>query len=90
MEIYAHNQTEADYIRRNLYTEEDELIFERDDQLSYSHLEGTNYAHVYVEEEGGGTFMCVMEVWEDSEMDGREYLTINDCIYYLDDMKKKL
>lgn len=90
MDIFAHNQTEADYIRRNLYTEEDELIFQRDDQLSYSPIEGTPYVHIYVEEDEGGTFMCVMEVWNDSSNDDdpeREYLTINNYIFYLDEMK---
>ena len=85
--IYATDQFEADYIRRNLYDEDDELFFDQDSQLSYRVMKGLPYVEIYLED----NFICVMEVWNDSssEIDPeREYLTINHCIYYLDEMKQ--
>ena len=83
--IYAKNQADADYIRNNLYEEDDELFFDQDSDLSYRAMPGLPYVEVYVEE----FFVCVMEVWNDSssEIDPeREYLTINHTIKYLDEM----
>lgn len=86
--IYANSEIEADYIRRNLYEEDDELFFDHSSDLSYRVLTGLPYVEVFVKD----SFVCIMEVWNDSGSDDdpeREYLTINHCIVYVDEMTEK-
>ena len=52
--------------------------------LSYKDTDGENIV-LYIDELEAGE----MKVWLDSEMDGREYLTINHTIVYLDTLKKQ-
>ena len=62
----------------NLLTEDNKVFFDSYDQLSYTNK--GPLVELYVD----GHYIGDMKVWGDSEMDGREYLTINDEIIYLD------
>jgi len=64
--------------------EDTEIVFEKYEQLSYKDTDGENIV-LYIDELEAGE----MKVWLDSEMDGREYLTINHTIVYLDTLKKQ-
>lgn len=66
----------------NLLCEEDEIVFEKYEDLSYENK--GELIELYVK----GEYVGDMEVWNDSEMDGREYVTINYTIVYLDTIKK--
>jgi hypothetical protein len=61
-----------------ILTEQDRIFFNTYDELSYT--KKGSMVELYVND------FCIgyMEVWGDSEMNGREYLTINDEIIYLD------
>ena len=65
-----------------ILTEEDRIFFNRYDELSYTKKD--SMVELYVND------FCIghMKVWVDSEMNGREYLTINDEIIYLDTIAK--
>ena len=63
--------------------DEDTLIhFERYDQLTY--LDDFDNIKLFID----GLLAGHMKVWKDSEEDGREYVTINHTIVYLDTLKK--
>lgn len=63
--------------------EEDEVKFSKYDQLSYVD-EGEPEVMLYVDDK----FMGYIKVWQDSEMDGREYICLNYEIIYLDLISK--
>jgi hypothetical protein len=65
-----------------IITEEDYVEYSRYDQLSYLDYGSANI-ELYVDKEYVGD----MKVWKDSEMDGREYITLNYEIVYLDELK---
>lgn len=67
-----------------LITEEDEVKFKKEEDLSYFD-DGGDTVSLYVKDKLVGK--C--KVWKDSEMDDREYLTINYTITYLDTIKKR-
>jgi uncharacterized protein YuzB (UPF0349 family) len=77
------NQNDNDYINNNLLIEDDKIDFTEYNQLSYCPTGINNYVELYVDD----FFIGVMEVWEDSEMNQREYLTINHEIVYLDTIR---
>ena len=63
--------------------EHDEVKYQNPDELSYFDDDGDTVA-LYVNKDYEGD----IEVWRDSEMDGREYVCINYEIIYLDTLKK--
>lgn len=63
-------------------TEEDHVEFDKYDQLSYQ--DKNELIELFVDD----FYIGDMEVWGDSEMDGREYICINYEIIYLDTLKK--
>lgn len=65
-----------------LILEEDHVEFDRYDQLSYQ--DKNEVIELFVDD----LYIGDMEVWGDSEMDGREYICINYEIIYLDTLKK--
>lgn len=65
----------------NLIGEEDHVEFERYDQLSYQ--DKKEVIELFVD----NFYIGDMEVWKDSEMEGREYVCINYEIIYLDTIK---
>ena len=65
----------------NLLIEDEEIFFKNYNQLSYTNKGAL--VEVYVD----GHYIGDMKVWCDSEMNGREYLTINHEIIYLDNLK---
>ena len=66
-------------MKKKLITEDDRVEFNHEKDLSYEDSGGKN---VILFVEGNEVGHC--KVWLDSEMDGREYLTINHVITYLD------
>jgi hypothetical protein len=64
-------------------TEEDHVEFTKYEQLSYFD-KGEENIELYVDNE----YLGDMKVWLDSEMDNREYITLNYEIVYLDELKK--
>jgi hypothetical protein len=66
----------------NLIREEDQVEFERYDQLSYQ--DKNEVIELFVDD----FYIGDMEVWKDSEMESREYVCINYEIIYLDTIKK--
>lgn len=65
-------------------TEEDHVEFTKYEQLSYFD-KGEENIELYVDNE----YLGDMKVWLDSEMDNREYITLNYEIVYLDELKKQ-
>jgi len=68
---------------RNLITEEDEVDYTNDNQLSYEQIienDECDYVELYVDD----FYIGDCEVWLDSEMDSREYIILNYTIVYLD------
>lgn len=65
----------------NLLTEEDTIHFDKYEQLSYQNK--GSLVELFVDD----FYIGDMKVWQDSEMDNREYLTINYEIVYLDTLK---
>lgn len=59
--------------------EEDHITFEQYSQLSYRDI-GATGIDLYVNDVGVGN----APVWKDSEEEGREYITLNYEIVYLD------
>jgi hypothetical protein len=64
--------------------EDDHVDFESYDQLSYEDTGDTD-VELFVD----GDFLGYIKVWKDSEMEGREYVCINQTIVYLDTLKKQ-
>ncbi len=84
-EIRAHSILQADYIRRNLFEEDDEIVLCGLEELTYDPISGTPYVEFYL----NGFFSGILEVWNDSSSDEdpeREYVTINHTIQYLDEI----
>jgi|TARA_Y100000389_G_scaffold60144_1_gene56269 hypothetical protein len=67
-----------------LIEEHTKLVFNKYEQLSYNDKEET-YVELFIDDELVGE----IEVWGDSEMDGREYICVNYEILYLDELKTK-
>jgi hypothetical protein len=63
--------------------EDTHIVFDKYDQLSYHNILGTENVMLYID----GIEVAPMKVWCDSEMDNREYLTINHTIVYLDTLE---
>ena len=70
-------------MRTPLIEEETEVIYKRDEDLSYKEINDIN-VELYVK----GVHIGDIPVWGDSQMDGREYVCINYTIVYLDTLKK--
>ena len=66
-------------MKTKLITEDDQVEFKHENDLSYKDTGGKNVILLVKGKEVGH---C--KVWLDSEMDGREYLAINNTITYLD------
>lgn len=64
-------------------TEEDEVIFDSYDQLSYQDFGGDNIVLTV-----DSVLIGECEVWTDVENENREYITINYEMIYLDTIKK--
>ncbi len=68
---------------RNLITEEDEVCYTNDNQLSYEQIienDECDYVELYIDD----CYIGDCEVWLDGEMDSREYIILNYSIVYLD------
>ncbi len=73
---------------RNLITEEDEVYYTNDNQLSYEQIienDECDYVELYVDD----FYIGDCEVWLDAEMDSREYIILNYIIVYLDTINLK-
>ena len=96
--VWAKNKREAEKIvfaiyceQRMVYpiktvkilTEEDNIIYKELKELSYYET-GIDNVDLYVK----GEFIGEIKVWLDSEMEDREYITINYEIIYLDTIEK--
>jgi hypothetical protein len=71
---------------RNLITEEFEVDYTNDNQLSYEQIiinDECDYVELYVDD----FYIGDCEVWLDAEMDSREYIVLNYTIVYLDTIK---
>jgi len=66
-----------------IITEEDNVDYNNESELSYSD-DAEETVSLYVNKE----FVGDCKVWKDSEMDGREYITLNHTIVYLDRLAK--
>jgi hypothetical protein len=66
-----------------LIEEHTKVVFTKYEQLSYKDYEET-HVDLFVDNKLVGN----IEVWGDSEMDGREYICLNYTIVYLDTLKK--
>jgi len=64
-------------------TEEDEVIFDSYDQLSYQDFGGEEIVLMV-----DGVLIGECEVWTDDENETREYIAINYEMIYLDTIKK--
>jgi len=64
--------------------EEDEVIFNSYDQLSYLD-EGKTNVKLYIDKK----LIGVIKVWKDSEQEDREYICLNYEIVYLDTLTKE-
>ncbi len=69
--------------RITLIEEEDHVSFTRYDQLAFRDIDDIN-VELFVD----GELVGSIPVWGDSEMDGREYITLNYTIVYLDTLRK--
>lgn len=73
---------------RNLITEEDEVIYTNENQLSYEQIiinDECDFIELYVDD----FYIGDCEVWLDAEMDSREYIILNYTIVYLDTINLK-
>ena len=73
---------------RNLITEEDEVIYTNENQLSYEQIiinDECDFVELYVDD----FYIGDCEVWLDAEMDSREYIILNYSIVYLDTINLK-
>jgi hypothetical protein len=68
----------------NRIEEEDVVEFSKYDQLSFEDL-GSEDVELFVDDLSVGH----IKVWQDSEMDNREYICLNYEIVYLDELRKK-
>lgn len=81
----GYTQIDKKYIKEaKTLGEDDHIDFKDYSQLSY-YDPGGNFVDVYVDDNLVGK----MKVWKDKEEEGREYLTINHEIVYLDTIKEK-
>lgn len=71
-------------MKLKLITEEDLVDFKSYDDLSYDDMDGAPNVLLL----NKGTIIGETKVWLDSEMEGREYITLNHEIVYLDTLKK--
>ena len=67
---------------KDLITEEMEIVYSNDEQLSYE-LYGDDYIELYVDD----FYLGLCEVWLDAEMDYRQYIILNYTIVHLDTIK---
>ena len=73
---------------KDLITEEMEVFYDNDEQLSYEQIiinDECDYVELFVDD----FFVGNCEVWLDAEMDSREYIILNYSIVYLDSIKLK-
>jgi len=66
----------------DLITEETEVFYTSDEQLSYQ-LYGDDYVELYID----NFYIGLCEVWLDTEMDYRQYIILNYTIVYLDKIR---
>jgi hypothetical protein len=70
----------------DLITEETEVFYTNDEQLSYEFYSSDyDYVELYIDD----FYIGVCEVWLDAEMDYRQYIILNYTIVYLDTIKLK-
>jgi len=70
----------------DLITEETEVFYTNDEQLSYEFYSSDyDYVELYIDD----FYIGVCEVWLDAEMDYRQYIILNYAIVYLDTIKLK-
>lgn len=73
----------AEIVYEQIIDEDTNIVFDNYEQLTYKDTDGDNII-LFID----GCEAGQMKVWCDSEMDGREYLTINHTVVYLDTLKK--
>ena len=66
-----------------LIGEDDEVVLYQNN-LSYDDMDGEENILLL----DGSNIVGYIKVWQDSEMEGREYITLNHTIVYLDTLKK--
>ena len=69
--------------KRKMITEETEVRFTRYEQLSYYDNDEPEVT-LFIDEVSVG----VVKVWQDSEMNGREYICLNYEVVYLDSLNR--
>ena len=69
--------------KRKMITEETEVSFTRYEQLSYYDNDEPEVT-LFIDEIPVG----VVKVWQDSEMNGREYICLNYEVVYLDSLNR--
>ena len=69
--------------KRKMITEETEVRFTRYEQLSYYDNDEPEVT-LFIDEVPVG----VVKVWQDSEMNGREYICLNYEVVYLDSLNR--
>lgn len=74
---------EAKIIWEALIDEDTDIVFEAYSDLSYSECDNEKNIILFIE----GVKCGEMKVWLDTEMNNREYLTINNEVIYLDTIK---
>jgi hypothetical protein len=68
----------------DLITEEDEVVYNSEQDLSYQLYE-EDYIELYVDD----FYVGKCEIWYDAEMDYRHYIILNYIIIYLDSINLK-
>jgi len=71
----------AEIVYEQIIDEDTEIVFTKYEQLTYTN-DGVN-VNLFID----GLLAGQMKVWLDSEMDEREYITVNHTIVYLDTLK---
>lgn len=67
-----------------LLSEEDEVDYNLVENLSYDDMDGEENILLF----NNGDILGYVKVWEDSEMNKRNYIILNYTIIYLDTLKK--
>ncbi len=67
----------------NIIGEDDNVNYSSIQNLSYDNMDGEENILLFDKQD----ILGLIYVWKDSEMDGREYITLNYDIIYLDTIK---
>ena len=73
-----------DFRKIPTYGEDDNVPYKSVSNLSYDDMDGEENVLLF----DGPNILGYIKVWKDSEMEGREYITLNHEIIYLDTLEK--